>query len=135
MKKIILFSFLFLTGCAGNLMYAPAPKEPISIQESAVATGILKSRGLSFTLISHYHNGGSRILILAEPMFKLIDMDVSKEKIQIYYKEPRLGNAQVKYFACLAQKYFMTPCPSRHIIDGKGSKNRVELNVTGGICP
>lgn len=133
MKNIILFSFLFLTGCVGNLVYAPAPKEPVSIQEAAVASGILKAQGLSFTLISRYQDGTSRVLILAEPMFKLIDMEVSEEKIRIYYKARRLSKPQIMYWARLAQKYFMTPCPPRHIV--AGGKNGAELNVTGGVCP
>ena len=135
MKKWIWVFTVLLMGCRAHWVVSPAPKEPICMQEAAIANGVLIPLGLSFTLISQYQKEESRIIILTEPALKLADLTVSNGRIQLHEKAPHIPNRLIEAWGKLAQQQFLTPCPAREIKQpAEGISGRFELEVSGGVC-
>lgn len=135
MKKYLLGLSVLFVGCAHSLVYQPAPTQPISMQEAAIASGVLHPKDLYFTLISHCRGDKARVVILTEPALKLADLTVSQEQIYVHYKETQVPVSLVRAWGKLVQTQFLTPCPSRQITQtAEGINGTFELEVTGGIC-
>ena len=136
MKKGIVVSLIFLSGCVARWVYAPAPNEPVSLQTAAVASGVLKPRDFYFTLISQYQpSGQARVIVLTEPALKLADLTVSKEQLQVHYKAAQIPGQLIRAWGQLVREQFLTPCPARKIsYKSSLAAGTFELDVTGGIC-
>lgn len=135
MKKYLLSLCMCLAGCSTPWVYAPAPVEPISLQEAVRASGVLHPREFYFTLISHYQGDMARVIILAEPALKLADLTVSGEQIYVHHKEDHVPNRLIRAFGQLAQAQFLTKCPTRQITQpDPETGGTFELEVTGGVC-
>ena len=138
MKKIMGVFSIFLFGCGGaQVLHVSTPAEPLSMQTSSMASGVLQPQDLYFTLISQYNQDKqqARVIILTEPALKLADLTVSKEQIQVHEQAPKVPNKLISAWGQLAQEQFLTPCPARKIIHKTTAlQGTFELEVTGGIC-
>ncbi len=135
MRKWIGIVSILLVGCRAHWIVSPVPTEPIHMQSAAVANGVLSPQGMSFTLISDYHAGKTRVIILAEPALKLADLTVTGNQIQLHEKAQRIPNRLVYAWGKLAQQQFLVPCPARKIKQSADSISGIfELEVTGGVC-
>lgn len=136
MKKQLVSLCIFLAGCSTPFVYKPAPEEPLIMQASARASGVLTPQALYFTLLSQYQpDHRARVVILAEPALKLADFTVTKEQIEVHDKQARVPVRLIRAWGDLVQKQFLTPCPPRKITHpARGVSGTFELEVTGGIC-
>ena len=136
MKKYIFLIGLLAAGCTASVVRTPAPQTPLPLQVSARAQGVWKPYDLYFSLISHYQTGEARVVVLAEPAIKLMDMTVSARQTQVHYQAPHVANTLVSVFAKLVREQFLTFCPARQITQEiTRPKSTFELEVTGGVCP
>lgn len=135
MKKRIVCLLILLSGCSSPWVYTPAPVETISMQEAAVANGVLQPQNLYFTLISQYQPEQARVVILTELAVKLADLTVSKEQAQVHYQAPKVPNRLISAWVKLVRAHFLVPCPEQKIIHKVGpTGEKFELEVTGGLC-
>ena len=135
MKQYVLSLSILLAGCSAPLVYQPAPREPLEMQQAVQARGVLYPKELYFSLISHYQNGKARVVILAEPALRLADLTVSAQQIYVHYKEPRVPDRLIRAWGKLVQRQFLTACPSRQISQpAEQTGGTFELEVIGGIC-
>ena len=137
MKKILWICLIFLSGCRAHWVSAPAPAEPVSVQSSAMAVGVLEPQDFYFTLISQYEPAKRqvRVIVLAEPALKLADLTVSADQIQLHERAPKVPGKLIRAWGQLAREHFLTSCPARKIIHKSAvAGGTFQLEVTGGIC-
>ena len=137
MKKWIGLFGVLLVGCQAHWVVTPAPSQSIDLPQAAVANGVLHPQELYFTLISQYQvaPAQARVIILTDPAFKLADMTVSSQQIQLHEKAPRIPSRLVEAWGKLVQQQFLTPCPARKVNrPSQGIGGTFELEVSGGVC-
>lgn len=136
MQKLVGISLIFLFGCSAQWVYAPAPNEPIAMENASIAGGVLEPQNFYFTLISHYQpTQKARVVIMTEPAIKLADLTVSKQQIYVHARAPQVPGSLIRAWGQLVRERFLVPCPDRKIIQKAADlRGTFTMEVTGGIC-
>ena len=135
MKKLAILLAIGCVGCSATLVRVPAVGPGLDMQQAVRAVGVDNPSGFSFTLISQYQQDRARVVILAEPAFKLVDMTVYATQIQVHEQAPHIPTQWVHRWGKLVQAHFLAACPPRQITyREQGSSHTLEMEVTGGLC-
>lgn len=132
MRQVILFAACLLGACSSGLIYKPAPNTALNPAATARLTGSVQPWGLYFTAVTEYDGSSARVVVLSEIGLKLLDLNVSPETAEVYYKFDKLPGAAAGAFARFAREALLAPCPAEHLTftDGR-TRARFEASVQG----
>lgn len=123
---------LLLAGCRSGLVFKEAPQTVLDSRQTTKLVGEIQPWGLYFTALSHYDGEQTRLLILSEIGIKLLDMGISAQQMEVYFKAEALPKVAAAAFGRFAKTHLQTACPEQQIsFTDSRTRARFSVQATG----
>lgn len=136
MRPLIFAALFLVMGCSSGLVYKTAPAEKLAPAKTVRLTGEVRPWGLYFTAITQFDENSARVIVLSEIGLKLLDLHVTPQETEVYYKFEKLPAAAAGAFGRFARETLLIPCPQKNLsFTDPRTRARFEASVQGAkIC-
>jgi len=135
MRRItFLLAACWLGACSSGLVFKTAPQTPLNSAQTLRLAGSVRPWDVYFTAVAQYDGENTRLVVLSEIGLKLLDLNVTPERTEVYYKMDKLPNAAAAAFGRFARQTLFTACPAREIVYRDGRSRAVfSASVQGDL--